>query len=109
MAGFACHRGGPGCGTFPELEPLIERVPDHEIVGIDLSAGMVRRARERAARWPQVRVVQFDAYARSGPLRALVIARGDALIDQLRKEFLRRAPAGEWSHRPRARLVVARR
>lgn len=211
----------PCCGTFPELDTLIEHFPDREIIGIDLSVGMVRRARKRAARRPRVSVIEgdastldphwsgrcgavlsvfglqqlpepglairswvaalrpggrlsvvfwpaaseldgpfalmaevvrahvpaadsswenelvaavtahgavverdewlsypmshadaptfVDAYTRSGPLRALAIARGDSFIDQVREEFLRRAPAGEWSHRPRARLIVARR
>jgi hypothetical protein len=51
----------------------------------------------------------FDAFSRSGPLRALAITRGEAFIDQLRAEYLRRAPKGEWHHRPRARLLVAQR
>lgn len=51
----------PCCGTFPELPLLAERWPDREIVGIDLSAGMVRRALERAASWPYAGVVQGDA------------------------------------------------
>jgi SAM-dependent methyltransferase len=51
----------PCCGTFPELDALVEHLPDREIVGIDLSAGMVRRARERAAQYPLVRVVEGDA------------------------------------------------
>jgi SAM-dependent methyltransferase len=51
----------------------------------------------------------FDAYTRHGPGRALAMARGDAFIGQVRREFLRRAPAGEWQHRPRARLLVAHR
>jgi SAM-dependent methyltransferase len=204
----------PCCGTFPELDDLIRHFPDREIVGIDLSGGMVEKARERAGRWPNVRVVQgdaavlearwtgrcavvvsafglqqlprpdqalaswvaalrpagrlsvvfwpevteadgpfaliqevvhgraqdgndlweerllpaltaqgatverdeepsypihhldaaafFEAYTRHGPLRALTTAR-------LRAEFLRRAPAGELTHHPRARLIVARR
>jgi SAM-dependent methyltransferase len=211
----------PCCGTFPELDLLAERLPGRELVGIDLSAGMVRRARERAARWPRARVVQgdastldpawtgrcgavvsvfglqqlpepeaaigawaaalrpggrlsvvywpaasepdgpfarlaevvgahvpagdrgwedrlvaaltaqgatverderpafpmshpdaaacFDAFTRWGPLRSLALARGDEFIDRLRAEFLRGAPAGEWTHRPRSRLLVARR
>jgi SAM-dependent methyltransferase len=211
----------PCCGTFPELEALIEHLPDREIVGIDLSGGMVRRARERAARYPQVSVVEgdastlaphwsgrcavvvsvfglqqlpepdvairswaaalrpagrlsvvfwphvtelvgpfarmaevvrvhvppgdnswehrlvpslaaqsaaverdeqpsypmshpdaatfFDAHTRFGPLRPLATARGDAFVNQLREEFLRRSPAGEWHHQPHARHIVARR
>lgn len=51
----------PCCGTFPELPGLVAAHPDREIVGIDLSAGMVRLARERAASWPTVRVVEGDA------------------------------------------------
>lgn len=51
----------------------------------------------------------FDAHTRAGPLRPLVTARGDAFVDRLREEFLRRAPAGAWHHRPRARHIVAHR
>ncbi|WP_449064353.1 class I SAM-dependent methyltransferase [Planomonospora algeriensis] len=211
----------PCCGTFPELDLLVEHFPDREIVGIDLSAGMVGRARRRVAGRPGVTVVEgdastldagwtggcgavvsvfglqqlprperavrswlaalgpggmlsvvywpdatesdgpfalmdavvrrhvppgdsawedelvpalhaqgavierddhpshplshpgapafFDAYTRSGPLRALAIARGDAFIAGLRREFLRDAPEGRWTHRPLARHIVARR
>lgn len=211
----------PCCGTFPELDALTRHFPDREIVGIDLSAGMVRRARERAASWPRVSVVHgdastldpqwsgrcaavvsvfglqqlpdpdvavrswatalqpagrlsvvfwpdgteldgpfalmsdvvrahipagdrswenrlaatltslgavierdeqpshamphadassfFDAFTRSGPMRALAIARGDAFVEGLRTEFLSRAPEGAWTHHPHARLIVARR
>ncbi|MEV4757108.1 class I SAM-dependent methyltransferase [Micromonospora sp. NPDC049559] len=211
----------PCCGTFPELDALVAHFPEREIVGIDLSAGMVRRAGERTARHPRARVVRgdastldsrwsggcaavvsvfglqqlpepalairswvaalrtggrlsvvfwpdttevdgpfallaellrahvpagddswerrlvpamtaqgavverdeqssypichpdaatfFDAHTRSGPLRPLAIARGDAFVTRLREEFLRRAPAGRWQHRPRARHLVARR
>lgn len=51
----------PCCGTFPELDALVEHLPGREVVGIDLSEGMVRLARERAAERPGVRVVQGDA------------------------------------------------
>jgi SAM-dependent methyltransferase len=51
----------PCCGTFPELDALAGHLPGREIVGIDLSAGMVRRANERAARHPHARAVQGDA------------------------------------------------
>jgi SAM-dependent methyltransferase len=211
----------PCCGTFPELDMLVERFPDRRIVGIDLSPGMIERARERAAGLPGVEAVVgdaatldphlagkcgavvsvfglqqlpdpehalrswldvlrpngrlsivfwpdvtetdgpfallsdvvrahlpaddetweealtstltehdailerdefpafpmthrdaaavFDACTLSGPLRTLLISRGEAFVHMLRAEFLRRAPAGEWRHRPRARLLLARR
>lgn len=202
----------PCCGTFPELPALVEHLPGREIVGIDLSAGMVRLARTAAARHPRVRVIEgdaaaldarwtgacaavvsvfglqqlpepeqalrswaaalrpggrlsvvfwpghteetgpfalikevlgrtsdrtwedgltgaltgverdeevahrithpdaatcFDAHLRSGPLRPLADERGPAFVERLRAEFLRRAPAGEWHHRPVARHIVA--
>jgi SAM-dependent methyltransferase len=209
----------PCCGTFPELDALSEHLPGREIVGIDLSVGMVRLARERSARHPLARVVEgdastldglgpcaavvsvfglqqlpepddavrswvtalrpggrmsvvywptdpetdgpfavlnqvvrehfprpgdswegriapaatasgavierdedcvhpmshpdpaafFEAFTRSGPLRPLVDASGEAFVGQLREEFLRRAPGGPWRHRPRARHLVVRR
>jgi SAM-dependent methyltransferase len=213
----------PCCGTLPELDELVEHLPGREIVGIDLSAGMIRRARERAAPypgvslvvgdaatldgwagrcaavvsvfglqqlpepdvairswaaalrpggrlsvvfWPEVTEVDgpfariaaivraevppadpgdrgweeklrpalaaagvvverddepaypishpdaaafFDAYTRSGPLRALADSRGAEFVERLRRRFLRDAPAGEWRHRPHARHLVARR
>lgn len=53
----------PCCGTFPELPALLEHHAGREIVGIDLSAEMVRLARRRAAGRPKVRVIQGDAAA----------------------------------------------
>ncbi|MBF8190239.1 hypothetical protein ITP53_31845 [Nonomuraea sp. K274] len=47
----------PCCGTFPELDALLAHFPGRELVGIDLSAGMVDRARRRAAGRPGVTVV----------------------------------------------------
>jgi SAM-dependent methyltransferase len=210
----------PCCGTFPELDPLRRHLPGREFVGIDLSAGMIRRARLRSADHPAVHLVVadaqaigpgqhgryagvlsvfglqqlpdppravrawldalapggrlsvvfwprdtetdgpfallsgildghtpaptsrwedtlastitehggvverderlaypiahpdagvfFDRYLHAGPLRALATARGDAYVERLRTEFLRRAPAGAWTHHPAARLIVAR-
>lgn len=49
------------CGTFPEAPALVDAHPERDIVGIDLSAGMVRLALERTAAWPRVRVIQGDA------------------------------------------------
>ncbi|GAB1515006.1 class I SAM-dependent methyltransferase [Actinophytocola sp. KF-1] len=50
----------------------------------------------------------FDAHIHSGPLRPLAEEKGPAFVQRLRDEFLRRAPAGEWTHRPVARHVVVR-
>ncbi len=51
----------PCCGTFPELPALLAHLPGRKVVGIDLSSGMVRLARERADGHPGVRVVEGDA------------------------------------------------
>ncbi|MFD6068869.1 class I SAM-dependent methyltransferase [Amycolatopsis lurida] len=50
----------------------------------------------------------FTAHTRSGPMRPLADARGEDFIAALRAEFRRRAPEGEWRHRPSARHIVAR-
>ncbi len=206
----------PCCGTFPELDLLLEQFPNREIVGIDLSAGMVRLARERVGGHDLVSVIEgdaatldprwlntcsavvsvfglqqlpepeqairswydalrtegrlsvvywpsvteqsgpfslikellhpeananaaaaaqdpaaalgtavdrdellrfpitytdaaefFEAYAHSGPMRATAIARGEAFVEDLRVKFLARAPEGEWTHHPAARLITA--
>lgn len=69
----------PCCGTFPELDLLGPRFPGRAIVGIDLSAEMVR------------------------------LARGDAFIAELRKQYVDQAPPGEWIHHPHARLLAVRK
>jgi len=51
----------------------------------------------------------FDAVHRAGPMRALALARGDDYMAELRTQYLERAPAGAWTHHPRARLIVVRR
>jgi SAM-dependent methyltransferase len=204
----------PCCGTFPELDLLAPRFPDRRIIGVDLSAGMVRLARRRADGQSLVEVVQgdassldpawspaavvsvfglqqlpdpvtalrswydvlrqngrlcvvywpeaieetgpfelldtvigaerdrswedallpaldhaeierdelisfpmthpgaaayFDAANHAGPLRALALARGDDYIAELRERYVAAAPAGEWTHRPRARLIAVRK
>ncbi len=212
----------PCCGTFPELADLLTAAPDRELVGIDLSAGMVAWARARTASLPGVTVRQgdastldpawsgacaavvsvfglqqlphpadalaswaatvrpggrlsvvhwprrteddgpfallatllenalgsgpprpeedrlvpvlqeqglvvdrdervahpvehpdaaacFDAHVRSGPLRPLLAARGEAFVADLRAAFLRRSPSGPWRHRPSARHLLAHR
>lgn len=51
----------PCCGTFPELDALAARLPGRDVAGIDLSAGMLRLARARAAACPGATVEQGDA------------------------------------------------
>jgi SAM-dependent methyltransferase len=51
----------PCCGTFPELPALASTHPGREIVGIDLSPGMVGLARDRAASWPSASARVGDA------------------------------------------------
>jgi len=53
-----------GCGTGANLRLLREAVgPDGTVVGIDLTPGMLRRARERVERagWSNVHLVRADA------------------------------------------------
>lgn len=53
-----------GCGTGSYFEPLRQAIgPDGEVVGVDFSLGMVRRAEERikAQGWSNVRVMCADA------------------------------------------------
>ncbi|MEV0645882.1 class I SAM-dependent methyltransferase [Phytomonospora sp. NPDC050363] len=215
----------PCCGTFPELPALAAAHPDRELVGVDLSQGMIDRARRRADGMPRVRLIRGDATAlesrwpgtaagvvsvfglqqlpdpvasitdwtaalrpgghlsvvywppsteaegpfalartvvgealdddaedddpawpdrlagavteaggvvgrdgelahtivhpdaraywtavtAAGPMRTLVLSRGQDFVDRLRAEYLRRAPEGPWSHRPGARLLTAHR
>lgn len=56
----------PCCGTFPELPALRAAYPERELIGVDLSAGMVDIARARAADDPRVQVVVGDAVNLSG-------------------------------------------
>ncbi|MET0792015.1 MAG: class I SAM-dependent methyltransferase [Polyangiaceae bacterium] len=52
----------------------------------------------------------WDAFTRLGPLRALALARGQALIDALGAEFVAELADGPVEHAPAARvLVIARR
>lgn len=70
LAGVALPAGPivvPCCGTFPELPALAEAQPGRELVGIDLSAEMVRMANARAAGTPHARAVQGDASSLQTP------------------------------------------
>jgi ubiquinone/menaquinone biosynthesis C-methylase UbiE len=52
------------CGTGQNFPWLAQHVgPQGWIVGLDISSGMLRRARRRGARrgWPDIRLIQMDA------------------------------------------------
>ena len=54
------------CGTGQSFDPIVARMPaDGAIVGVDLSAGMLARARDRIARngWKNVHVLERDVHA----------------------------------------------
>jgi SAM-dependent methyltransferase len=51
----------------------------------------------------------WTAVTTAGPLRARAIARGETYMAEMRDNFLRLAPDGQWNHQPRARFVFARR
>lgn len=66
-----------GCGTGANLPVLRERVgPEGVVVGVDLTPGMLERARERVERagWSNVHLVRGDATAApvSGPVDAVL-------------------------------------
>lgn len=80
-AGFASRFGGPileaGCGTGRLLLPLTGA--GHWVTGLDVSRGMLRRARARLGRLSGARLVQGDL--RRPPLRgpyALILLALDA-------------------------------
>jgi demethylmenaquinone methyltransferase/2-methoxy-6-polyprenyl-1,4-benzoquinol methylase len=61
-----------GCGTGANLPTLVEAVgPSGRVVGVDLSPGMLARARERAERhgWEHVELVEADVRTFAFPER----------------------------------------
>ncbi|MPZ52643.1 MAG: methyltransferase domain-containing protein [Acidimicrobiia bacterium] len=67
----------PCCGTFPELPAIAAAHPESEIVGIDISQGMLARARRRTTAHPRTRLLHGDAldiYSRWPGTAAAVIS-----------------------------------
>ena len=65
-----------GCGTGRLTEKLVERLPDGYVIGVDVSANMVARAREHLAVRPGGRV----AVALADAIWLPVAARADAVF-----------------------------
>jgi hypothetical protein len=51
----------------------------------------------------------WHALTQLGPLRALAMARGQALIDELGEQFVSELPSGPLCHTPEARLLLLAR
>lgn len=112
-----------GCGPGNSFPALREGVgPDGAVVGLDASAGMCERARERAAEWGNVHVVRgdarrlpvegFDAVYASMSLSAVpdpdaaVAASHDALRPGGRLVLLDARPFPRWPWRALNPLLV---
>lgn len=67
----------------------------------DVTPGHAMRHDDAATFW--------EAMVRCGPLRGLLLSRGEAFVEKARRAFLDMAPPGALVHTPRARLVLARR
>jgi SAM-dependent methyltransferase len=51
----------------------------------------------------------FDAFAHTGPGRAIALEHGVTVIERLRASFVRRLPEGPIAHTPAARCIIAHR
>ena len=91
----------PCCGTGAELALLAARYPERELVGIDLSPGMIEVARHSAP--PNVRLVVADAASLGGTWAGVVSCFG---LQQLPEPA---AALRAWCQAltPGGRLVVA--
>lgn len=105
---------GPFAAIADTLRPHVQASDRSWEAGL---AGAVRGrgavvSRDEALAYPMTHpsaAAFFEAFTRHGPLRGLATRRGEEFVAGLRAEFLRRAPEGEWTHSPRARLIVAER
>jgi len=90
------------CGTGQGLGAEVARVPDGEVVGLDLSPGMLARARARVERegWSNVRLVQGTIDDVGGEFDAVIVALGLSAIgpwqDVFHATFDRLRPGGRY-------------
>lgn len=92
------------CGTGQGLSALAQRVPDGEVIGLDLSPGMLRRARARVERagWSHVTLVEGTIDAVDGELDAVVVALGLSAMTGFEEVF-----EATWARlRPGGRYVI---
>jgi malonyl-CoA O-methyltransferase len=68
-----------GCGTGSQLEALARRFPRSEIVGVDFSRSMLRRAAARAPWWKRALGARTPRFA-CADLRALPLAASSAAL-----------------------------
>ena len=71
-----------GCGTGLELEALYRRFPDLKITGVDLSADMIGRLREKYAD-REIRLIQGDAALSFETLHHFPYEKKQAIYDRL--------------------------
>ncbi|MGX7827263.1 hypothetical protein ACTG9Q_19460 [Actinokineospora sp. 24-640] len=105
---------GPFAAIRDTVRPHVG-VRDHSweaglVAAVNGSSGVVRR--DEPASYPMSHpsaATFFEAITQHGSLRGFAMERGAEFVDGLRAEFLGRVPEGEWTHTPRARLIVAER
>ena len=104
-------------GPFHELHRLLRKVAvrsddwDDQVVASALRAGgrvLCDRRLAFSMRHDDAASV-WTALTGLGPLRALALTRGQALVDTLGAEFLSTFPPGPIEHLPQARLLVLER
>lgn len=92
------------CGTGQALESLASRVPEGEVVGLDLSAGMLKKAQARIDKhgWTHVKLVQGTVDQLEGDFDAVVVSLGLSAMGPWKEVF-----AQTWDRlRPGGRYVI---
>lgn len=92
------------CGTGQGLAALVAQVPHGEVVGVDMSAAMLDKARQRVARegWSNVTLREMDARQLDDTFDAVVVALGLSVIGPWQEVF-----AHTWSLlKPGGRYVI---
>jgi ubiquinone/menaquinone biosynthesis C-methylase UbiE len=77
------------CGTGQNFDEVVPRIPSGELVGLDLSPGMLARARARVARngWTNVTLLEQDATTLDDRFDAVLVTLGLSAIGPWREVF----------------------